>query len=195
MAPFAQAFTNKGIATWNIEYRRTDEVGGGWPGTFSDVANAIDHIKTLAPKYNLDLSRVVIIGHSAGGHLALWAAARHRLPMDSILYTPRPFKPNAVVNIAGPGDLNAFLDLEEAACGCKVIHQLLDFSGTNESNNPKYQQVSPYQMLPLKIPQFLFTGEFDNAAPADLMKAYQSHAIKLGDVVGLDVIKMQATLK
>src|SRR5579872_5792979 len=67
-----------GIATWNVEYRRLGDTGGGWPGTLLDVAAAADHLRTLAAPYHLDLSRVVAMGHSAGGHLALWLAARRR---------------------------------------------------------------------------------------------------------------------
>ncbi len=70
----------RGIASWNIEYRRVGEPGGGWPGTLDDVARAADHLPVLAGQHPLDLARVVTLGHSAGGHLALWLAARPRIP-------------------------------------------------------------------------------------------------------------------
>ena len=83
MDRFSEALTDAGVATWNIEYRPVDNPGGGWPGTFTDVGLAVDHVRDLAREYSLDLTRVMVVGHSAGGHLALWAAARHRLPEDS----------------------------------------------------------------------------------------------------------------
>ncbi|MCM3393092.1 alpha/beta hydrolase [Cytobacillus oceanisediminis] len=74
--PIADDLTHKGYATWNIEYRRVGEEGGGWSGTFNDVINAVNHLLKLYESYPIDLSRVVVIGHSAGGHLALWLASR-----------------------------------------------------------------------------------------------------------------------
>src|SRR6185437_16909756 len=71
------ALSERGIATWNIEYRRIGNRGGAWPGTFLDVARAADFVRGLAPVHNLDPHRVVTLGHSAGGHLVLWRAARH----------------------------------------------------------------------------------------------------------------------
>jgi acetyl esterase/lipase len=73
--PACGALTMAGAATWNIEYRRIGS-GGGFPATFHDVARAVDHLREFAPRYDLDLSRVVTLGHSGGGQLALWAAAR-----------------------------------------------------------------------------------------------------------------------
>src|SRR2546426_3154207 len=61
------ALTDFGLATWNIEYRRLGQEGGGWPGTFEDVANAADHLQSIAQQFNLDPNRVIAIGHSAGG--------------------------------------------------------------------------------------------------------------------------------
>ena len=72
----ADAFTKEGIATWLIEYRRVGDEGGGWPGTFEDVANAGEFLKQLSKPYNLDLERFIVAGHSAGGHFALWFANR-----------------------------------------------------------------------------------------------------------------------
>jgi acetyl esterase/lipase len=83
--PAAGAFLEKGFAVWSITYRRIDEEGGGYPGTFQDVGAAIDALRDQAEAKKLDLNRVVLWGHSAGGHLALWAAGRHKLPAD------RPF--------------------------------------------------------------------------------------------------------
>ncbi len=75
----------RSIAAWNIEYRRVGDAGGGWPGTLLDVARAADYLRVLSPQYSLDLKRVVPIGHSAGGHLAFWLAARPRIPTHTPL--------------------------------------------------------------------------------------------------------------
>src|SRR5262245_16696255 len=79
-APVASALTELGIATWNLEYRRIDNPGGGWPGTFEDVAAGVDRLRMVAASFPLDLTRVIIVGHSAGGHLGTWVAARRRFP-------------------------------------------------------------------------------------------------------------------
>ncbi len=72
------AFTAAGMTTWNIEYRRLGNTGGGWPGTFEDVVRAADHLEKIARDFALDLYRVITVGHSAGGHLALWLATRKK---------------------------------------------------------------------------------------------------------------------
>src|SRR5437667_5575746 len=73
------ALTAAGIATWNIEYRRLGNPGGGWPGTFDDVANAAEHLRAIAGQFDLDLNRIISVGHSAGGHLAFWLASRKNI--------------------------------------------------------------------------------------------------------------------
>ena len=77
--PLTEDFTDAGVATWSIDYRPADSVGGGWPNTFLDVAAGVDHLRVLEGEHPLDLDSVVVMGHSAGGHLALWSAARHRI--------------------------------------------------------------------------------------------------------------------
>lgn len=79
MDDLAHDLSDRGVAVWNIEYRRIGDPGGGWPGTFDDVAAAVDHLTTIADEERLDLANVTVIGHSAGGHLALWAGGRQRL--------------------------------------------------------------------------------------------------------------------
>ena len=80
MDPLAEDLAGRGYAVWNIEYRRVGADGGGWPTTFDDVAAAMDHLAALGPANGLDLDRVAVVGHSAGGHLALWAAGREAIP-------------------------------------------------------------------------------------------------------------------
>src|SRR5260370_3919740 len=79
MTGLAEDLAARGYAAWNIEYRRVGDPGGGWPGTLLDVAFAADYLRILAPTYALDLQRVVSLGHSAGGHLAIWLATPPRI--------------------------------------------------------------------------------------------------------------------
>src|SRR5690625_1045553 len=83
--PLDEDLTRRGYATWNIEYRRVGEDGGGWPGTFIDVIDAINYLIQLEERFQFDLSRVIILGHSAGGHLALWLVSQvKKFQMDEI---------------------------------------------------------------------------------------------------------------
>jgi acetyl esterase/lipase len=101
MSALADALTVAGVATWSIEYRRVGDEGGGWPGTFQDVADAADHLFEIASEYDLDLDRVAAVGHSAGGHLALWLAGRKWLDGEDPLRGEGPLALNGVVALAG----------------------------------------------------------------------------------------------
>src|SRR5215475_9605461 len=87
MGHLSAGLTEAGVATWSVEYRRVGNSGGGWPGTFEDVSRAADHLRKISKQYNLDIDRVIAVGHSAGGHLALWLAARKSLPKGSPVYS------------------------------------------------------------------------------------------------------------
>lgn len=115
----------RGIAVWSIGYRRSNEAGGGYPGTYEDIATAVDRLRPEAADLRLDLSRTLLIGHSAGGHLALWAAAREFLPNDSPLRTERPFVPSRVISVAGIGDLKGFMPAIPGICGPGVAERLI----------------------------------------------------------------------
>ena len=181
----ADALADAGVATWNVEYRRVGNAGGGWPGTFRDVAAATDFAKTLAEKHPIDLSRVVIVGHSAGAHLALWAAARSKLNEKSALYTKSPLALRGVVAIAGPGDLRP-LALRGSICGRGTIETLL--GGTIESVPEHYAQASPAAMLPLGVRQMLISGSDDRVVPPRLVAQYEAAARRAGDPVQLDEV-------
>lgn len=183
---FAVALTEMRFVTWNIEYRRVDSVGGGWPNTFLDVADGLDHLRELAGEYDLDLNRIVIIGHSSGGHLATWAAARHRIPKSSPLYSSNPLGVAGVVNIAGPLDLALFRLFDNRVCGGDVIDRLV--GGTPEEVPTHYAAASPVCMLPLGIPQRLLTGTDDKAVPPQYGEEYAVRAREAGDDVQMHVI-------
>ena len=79
------ALTAKGVATWNLEYRRIGNPGGGWPGTLDDVRTGAAHLKKIAGERSLDLKRAVATGHSAGGHLVLWLAKQNAIALKGLV--------------------------------------------------------------------------------------------------------------
>jgi acetyl esterase/lipase len=116
--------TRRGIAVWSIGYRRANEAGGGYPGTYQDVASALDRLAEHAHTHRLDLSRVVLAGHSAGGHLALWAASRGSVPTGSPLHGAPRFVPRAVISLGGVGDLATFARFVPVLCGPGIVERL-----------------------------------------------------------------------
>lgn len=179
--PIAANLTAQGFATWNLEYRRVGNEGGGWPGTFQDIAAGADHLRRIAKKKRLDLGRTVAIGHSAGGHFALWLAGRAKLPASSPLSAKNPLQLRGVVDLDGPGDLESVLGLQERICGAPVIHQLL--GGTPESQPQRYREASPAALLPLGVPQEVFAGQMF----AGITPGYVDAAKRAGDSVHADV--------
>lgn len=186
LAPMADALKERGIASWNIEYRRVGQTGGGWPGTYLDVGRAIDHLRSLARSHALDLSRVVIVGHSAGGHLAMWAAARTRVPQNSSLFMTEALPVRGVVNLAGPVDLSANISGYEGLCRDTVITTLL--GGTPARVPERYAHASPIKLLPFGIPQVLVIGEHEDFVPRPVAEAYAKAAAAAGDSLRLIVI-------
>ena len=186
LAAMADALRRDGIASWNIEYRRLGEAGAGWPGTYLDVGRAVDHLRQLAGPHRLDLRRVVVVGHSAGGHLAMWAAARSRLPTGSPVYMPDPLPLRGALNLAGPVDMTANIAGYEGLCKDQVITGLL--GGTPGSVPERYASASPIRLLPLGMPQALIIGEHEDFVPRPLMEAYVAAARRAGDPVRLIVL-------
>lgn len=177
----ADALRDQGYATWNIEYRREDNKGGGWPGTFEDVAHATDFLQKIASKYSLDLNRVIAVGHSAGGHLALWLAARHNLPPNSELYMKHPLPLQGVIALGAIPDLKAFRNHGEKICGSDVIGKLLGASLDQVEKH--YKEASPIELLPLGIPQIFIYGTKEKSVPISFGKDYIERAQQKGDSV------------
>jgi acetyl esterase/lipase len=157
------ALTDAGIATWNIEYRRLGHPGGGWPGTFEDVANAAHHLQSIAAQFNLDRNRVIAIGHSAGGHLALWLGTR-------------PKSLRAVISLAGVADLRRAWELHLSNT---VVAEFL--GGTPDEVPDRYEFASPIEQLPLGLPQRLFHGTADSSVPYEISQRYLQAARASGD--------------
>ncbi len=170
------ALARLGLATWNIEYRRIGDEGAGWPGTFNDVAAAADALRTIASRYPLDLSRTVTLGHSAGGHLALWLAARHRLPTRSPLWRDEPLPVRGVVSLAGVADLRRAWELRLSD---NITETLM--GGTPQQVPDRYTEGSPFDLLPLGVPQVIIHGTADTNVPFEISQRYAHRAQALGD--------------
>jgi acetyl esterase/lipase len=179
-APMATALLKEGWATWNIEYRREQEPGGGWPGTFLDSGNGVDALRAAAGKYPLDLNRVVTIGHSAGGQLALWVAARKRVPSSSEVYMANPLPVSGAVSMAGIVDMRAFVDYGRQPCGERHIRVM---GGLPDRWPARYAAVSPAELLPLGIPQVLIWGADDTVVPESLFHDYENRVRAGGENV------------
>ncbi len=174
----AEDLRKRGIAVWNIEYRGVDEAGGGYPGTFQDVAAGLDAVRAQAATYHLRLDKVVALGHSAGGHLALWAAARVKLPASSVLRAADPLKLSAIVDLAGIPNLATDTN---TACGGAVITKLI---GEATADRPDvYGDTSPARLVPLGAPQYVIHGASDDTVRASIGAAYAKTAKAAGDVV------------
>ena len=178
MDPMIESLRARGFATWNIEYRRIGHDGGGYPGTFLDTANAIDKLRTLAPRFHLDLAHVVTVGHSAGGHLAIWAAARSRIAKSSALYKSDPLPIHGAVSLSGILDLEAYRRSGPDACGGPPT-----IDGLIGQRSDPYADTSPARLVPSGVRQVIFSGDLDHIVPAPFGHAYAKKAGAAGDRV------------
>jgi len=183
MSAFADALTTAGVATWSIEYRRVGDEGGGWPGTFQDVADAADELLEIAFEYKLDMDRVAAVGHSAGGHLALWLAGRKWLESDDPLRGEGPLALNGVVALAGIPDLAAYAAPE--GCGAAVSGLL---GGEPDEVPDRVRRASPIAMVPFGVTQMLVIGEHDSIVPKSQAEGFIDAGRQLGDTVAVSTI-------
>lgn len=176
-APLAEQLATEGVAAWNIEYRRVGN-GGGWPTTLEDVAAAIDALAgkgQAAAGGRLDLAHVVTLGHSAGGMLAVWAAARPQLPKGAPGAGPKVLVTGAVAQ-AG------VLDLRTGAAdglGGGAVQSLL--GGEPKQFPARYAVADPSLLVPLRVPVTLVHGTSDDVVPMDQSESYVGAARKAGD--------------
>jgi acetyl esterase/lipase len=182
MRGLAADLLRRGWAVWNIEYRRLGE-GGGWPETFTDVAAAIDHLRELdAP---LDLESVTFVGHSAGGHLALWAASRGALPAGVPGAEPA-ILPRRVIGQAAVCDLAGAYRLWHGG----AVRSLM--GGSPEELPDRYTTGDPIGLLPLTMPALLVHGVLDETVSVRLSRGYAARATELGGAVALVEIEGEA---
>jgi acetyl esterase/lipase len=170
----------RGWAAWNVEYRRTGRLGdGGWPNTFLDVAAAIDHAARVASEHELDVGRVGTVGHSAGGHLALWAASRATLPEGAPGADPA-VRIRLAVGMAPVPDL---VRAHELGVGGQAVARLL--GGPPDVVPGRYELASPAARVPFGVRQVLVHGTDDGAVPLSLSREYAEAASAAGDDVEL----------
>lgn len=185
LGAIADALAEAGIATWSIEFRRVGSPGGGWPGTMRDVGVAIDYLRVLATSHPLDLGRVALSGHSAGGHLVLWAAARGKQPPSSPLHSADPLPVRGVVALAPIADLAASVTAEYPLCNGSAA-QLMGGSPVEVAD--RYALASPSELLPLGVPYVIVNGAEDPIVPVAHVTAFAERARRAGDQVRLEIV-------
>ena len=181
MDAIAHDLVAHGFAVWNLEYRRLGAPGGGRPGTLDDVFAGIDHLARLpAFGFDIDLDRVAVAGHSAGGHLALWAAGRSRSGPST----------STGVRLRAAAGMAPVSDLAEAYArrvGGEVVAEFL--GGAPDLHPDRLRAASPFQMLPLGVPQLILHGASDSAVPIELSRRYVQAAKAAGDEIELIELK------
>ena len=193
ISPFADFLARRGFAVASVEYRRGSAipaqggspVAGRWPETFDDVAAALDALPGLVRQFlpGADPRRMVITGHSAGGHLALWGAARHLLPADAPWRIDRPAPLRGVVALAPIADFEVADKLD--VCG-GASRQLL---GGEEKFAERRPYADPSLLLPTGIATTLVQGRTDLTVPQAVAESYADAAAKAGEVVGLTLLE------
>ena len=174
--PLAEDLASRGFACWSLEYRRVGN-GGGWPQTFEDVAAGIDLIASAAEEHSLDSSTTTALGHSAGGHLAVWAAGRSSLPQDA------PGGGVPAVPITGVVSQSGVLNLERAHEERLGNGAVQDFLG--ERDGKKYRLADPMTAVPLQVPVLALHGEDDTTVPLSQSKSYVDAALAAGGTAEL----------
>lgn len=167
VTPVAKDLKSQGYTVWSVEYRRLGEEGGGWPGTFEDVGAAIDFLPTLAEdEEQVDPDHVVVVGHSAGGTLALWSGSQGDAAVT----------PLGIVSLAGFTDLAACVEEDLLTGACSRV-----MGGTPDQVPDHYAEASPIELLPLGIRQSLVHGEEDDIVPVRQSEDYVVAAQAAGD--------------
>ena len=186
ISPLDEDLTKRGYATWNVEYRRVGEPGGGWEGTFHDAVDSVNFLSQLENDFPLDLSRVAIIGHSAGGHLALWLASRinqsNQDKMDELLQIPI----KGVISLAGVSGLEKMWKIDTQSGSESPVANLM--GGTPKEFPDRYCVASPINRLPMGIPQILIHGDSDVDVPVELSREYYQRAMNVKDQVDLKIL-------
>ena len=186
LRPLAVALADAGVATWNLEYRRAGNPGGGYPGSFQDLGAGTDFLRTLARDNSLQLERVVLVGHSAGGPLVHWLAARWKLPPSNPLYAKNPLRAKAIVNVDGPPDITAAQPLEMKFCPVPGISQFMGGAVTDEPD--RYRHTSAFSVLPIGVRQTIVVGGLLRGS-YDLVSSYEAAATAKGD--SIRVVKLE----
>lgn len=182
-APLAEDLVQHGFAVWNLEYRRAGSNGepgeGGWPATFEDIAAGIDHLAHLSEPFNLDPESVVALGHSAGGHLATWAAGRHNFPSQAPGADPR-------VQLAGVVSQAGLLNFGAAERLGLSDQAVVNFMGGSPGELPEeFALADPASAVPIGAAVHAVHSKSDADVPFDLSVSYVQIAKAAGDPVEL----------
>jgi acetyl esterase/lipase len=175
--PMTEDLASRGFATAAIEYRRVGQDGGGWPGTFDDVARAVDTVPALVAEIAPGgIDGVVLLGHSAGGHLALWAASRARLPASAPWRLPAAPPLRGVVALA---PVAALVLAAQQGLGDGAADDLL--GGSAEALPERAALADPLALVPSSIPSVLVHGTADENVPVEHARRYVRAARAAGD--------------
>jgi len=181
----AGALAARGIAVWNVEYRRVDEAGGGYPGTYEDMNAALDLLARTARDHPLDLDRLVAVGHSAGGQLVQWLAARPRIPATSPLYQAHPVPVRHVVSLGGLADLRREAALLKTSCERDVA----ELAGTPSAARPDvFSDTNAGDLVPNGSRTILITGELDTISPPRVAHDFAARARAAGDAAEVVIL-------
>ncbi len=192
----ADDLRKRGIAVWNIDYRGVDRTGGGYPGTFADAAAAADALRLHTPRHRLDIKPLVAVGHSAGGHLALWLAARRAvnkrppsplIPRGSPLLAADPLQVDTVVSLGGLPDLELAATPPGSGCGTGVIEKLV--GPPTLSSRSVYADTSVPRLAPIRVRQVLINGIEDRIIPTAYAEDYAAKMRSAGDKVKVRMIE------
>lgn len=169
---FSRRLAERNLAVLNVEYRRVGS-GGGYPQTFADVASALDFIPEVGrANPAIDLDDAVVVGHSAGGQLAMWAGTRHQLEDNEVGAKPK-YRPTSVVSLAGPLDMRTAVEM-----GDHNIVQAL--GGTPDEVPDRYTSVDPIQNIDPKTPIIAMAGDADHIVPAVVSQNYVTAVKRAG---------------
>jgi acetyl esterase/lipase len=182
LTPLCEDLASAGLATWNVEYRRLEGTGGGWPTTWQDAASATDFLSSIATDQKLDLNRVAAFGHSAGAPLALWLASRTSRPPLAELGGAPAVNVRAAISASGVCDFGRKWPERLQA----VFRELI--GGSPESVPDRYAAISPVQLLPIGAPLLLVHGTSDSTVPVRFSEEFVASARDAGDHVDLLVV-------
>lgn len=170
MDPLCRDLAVRGWLVWNLEYRRIGETGGGWPGTFEDVVTGIAHLRTVVP----DVPPVVLVGHSAGGHLSLWAASR----IDGL----------EIAGVIGLGTLADLVAASEAGLSDGAADRLL---GTRPEDDPERFRFASATTAPPTVPILLMRARDDEDVPSEQTELMAEAARRAGSPV--EIVEVDGT--
>lgn len=210
LGPLAAALAAENFLVCTPEFRRTGQPGGGWPGTFDDVAAAVDRLPGLVRSAlggAAGPGQVILAGHSAGGHLALWSAGRHRLSPASPWHQSSS-QPGAVAS-SGAADVPGVFGVSGARAsevvGVVALAPISDLTACHRAGldddaagellgggpaeqSSRYAVADPARLVPLGVPVHIAHGTADDRVPFAMSREFAARAQAAGDPVTLDVL-------